>query len=81
MNIHTTLGLVEASVSEWLGPNARWLAMSTRLGVTNYPGDTMTMSATVTAVDPTTGRVTIEHRATNGLGVHASGVIEVELPT
>ena len=81
MNIHTTLGVVEAWVSEWLGPNARWRSMSTRLGTTNYPGDAMTMTGTVTAVSPETGQVTIEHRATNGLGVHASGVIDVELPT
>ncbi len=32
-------------------------------------------------VEPASGRVTIDFRATNSLGVHAQGTIDVEVPT
>jgi len=81
MNIHTTLGVVEAWASGWLGPNARWRSMSARLGTPNHPGDVMTLTGALAEVDPMSGRVTIEFRATNRLGVHAQGTIRVEVPT
>ena len=80
MNIHTTLGLIESCLSEWLGPNTYWRSMSVRLGVPNHPGDVMIVSGQVNLVEPATGRTTIDVRATNGLGVHANGAVEVELP-
>jgi len=81
MNIHTTLGLVEATVGNWLGPNAQWRSMSARLGVPNHPEDEMIIVAEISTVDPRTGATAVGYRATNGLGVHASGEIVVELPT
>ncbi len=80
MNIHTTFGLVQRCIGDWLGPNARWHVLQARLGVPNYPGDTMLVSGTVAAVDSGSGRTTIEFRATNGLGSHATGSVEVTLP-
>jgi hypothetical protein len=79
MNIHTTLGLLQRFVGDWLGPNARWHGLRVRLGVPNYPGDVMTMTAEVTAVDPG-GRVTIAVRAINELGAHATATAEITLP-
>ena len=80
MNIHTTLGLVEAWASGWLGPNALWRSMSARLGSPNHPGDVMTLTGALAEVEPVTGRVKIDFRATNSLGVHAQGTIDVDVP-
>ncbi|HZU80230.1 MAG TPA: MaoC family dehydratase [Acidimicrobiales bacterium] len=52
MNILTTNGLVGRYVTDWAGPGAVVEQVSIRLGAPNYPGDTMTMTGTVTAVDP-----------------------------
>ncbi|MFI5047630.1 MAG: MaoC family dehydratase N-terminal domain-containing protein [Acidimicrobiia bacterium] len=81
MNIHTTLGLIEAWLSEWLGPNARWRSMSVQLGTTNYPGDVMTLTGDVATIDAASGATTLAVRATNALGTHAHGAVEIELPT
>lgn len=80
MNIHTSLGLVQRCVGDWLGPNAEWRAVRTRLGVPNYPGDSMVVSAELSAVDHATGDATIAFRALNQLGSHAAGSVEVVLP-
>ncbi len=80
MNIHTTLGLCERYVSDWAGPEAWWRALRVRLGAPNYPGDTMTMTGSVTAVDQGSGEATIVFRGTNGLGDHVSGTAELTLP-
>lgn len=78
MNILTSNGLVERFVAEWAGPAARVKRIKIRLGVPNYPGDTMTMSGSVTAVD---GRlVTVDVKGINSLGPHATGSVVVELP-
>ena len=79
MNIHTTLGLIQRYIADWAGPEARWQAIRVRLGAPNYPHDTMTMSATVQAVDAATGLVTIAYRGRNSLGDHASGTAELVL--
>lgn len=80
MNIHTTLGLIQRAVGDWLGPDVAWRSISTRLGVPNYPGDTMVVSVTVSSVDPGTGATTIAIKATNSLGTHAEVRAEVDLP-
>ena len=81
MNIHTTLGLVEGWASGWLGPNALWSSMSARLGTPNHPGDVMTLTGELAEVEPASGRLTIDFRATNSIGVHAQGTIHAEVPT
>ncbi|MBW8806453.1 MAG: acyl dehydratase, partial [Catenulisporales bacterium] len=47
MNILTTNGLVGRFVTDWAGPQARVLKIAIRLGVPNYPGDTMTLTGSV----------------------------------
>jgi hypothetical protein len=80
MNIHTSLGLLQAAVGDWLGPDVLWRSMAVRLGVPNYPGDHMVISAEVATVDPATGEVALSVRAVNRLGRHVDGRIEVTLP-
>ena len=78
MNILTSNGLVERYVAEWAGPAAIVRKIRIRLGAPNYPGDTMTMSGTVAAVE---GRlVSVDVAGVNSLGSHASGTVVVELP-
>ena len=50
MNILTTNGLVGRYVTDWAGAEARILKIAIRLGVPNYPGDTMTLSGSVARV-------------------------------
>ena len=50
MNILTTNGLVGRFVTDWAGPAAILTDVSIRLGVPNYPGDTMVLSGTVTGI-------------------------------
>ena len=78
MNILTSNGLVEKYVAEWAGPAAVVKKIKIRLGAPNYPGDTMTMTGTVTAVE---GRmVTVDVKGVNSIGPHASGSVVIELP-
>ncbi|GIH66296.1 MaoC family dehydratase [Microbispora siamensis] len=80
MNILTTNGLVDRYVTEWAGPAAVVKAIRIRLGVPNYPGDTMTLSGTVTAKHDEDRRVEIAVRGENGLGAHVTGTVAVRLP-
>lgn len=78
MNILTSNGMVEKYVAEWAGPAAVVKKIKIRLGAPNYPGDTMTMTGSVAAVD---GRlVTVDVKGVNSLGPHASGSVVIELP-
>jgi acyl dehydratase len=80
MNIHTALGLVERYVGGWAGPEAIWRKITARLGASNYPGDTMTMSGAVTDADQSTGLLTVAYRGMNALGPHITGTVELVLP-
>lgn len=84
MNILTSNGLVGRYVTDWAGPGARLRSIQIRLGVPNYPGDTMRLTGEVVeASGPEDGggrRATVAVRAANELGDHASGRIEVEWP-
>src|ERR687889_705483 len=51
MNILTTNGFVGRFVTDWAGPDAVIKKVSIRLGAPNYPGDTMTMTGSVTVKD------------------------------
>jgi hypothetical protein len=48
-----------------------------RLGVPNYPGDTMVMRGAVTKKDGTVVEVGL--RGANGLGDHVTGTVTLEL--
>jgi acyl dehydratase len=73
MNILTSNGLVGRFVTDWAGPNARLRKVAIRLGAPNYPGDTMTMTGEVTAVDGEL--VTVAVRGANSLGDHVTGTV------
>ncbi|WP_182900733.1 MaoC/PaaZ C-terminal domain-containing protein [Microbispora sp. H10830] len=81
MNILTTNGLVDRYVTEWAGPAAVVTAIRIRLGVPNHPGDTMTLTGTVTAKHDEYRRVEIAVRGDNGLGAHVTGTVAVRLPS
>ncbi|TQS25020.1 MaoC family dehydratase [Microbispora sp. KK1-11] len=81
MNILTTNGLVDRYVTEWAGPAAVVKAIKIRLGVPNYPGDTMTLTGTVTAKHDEDRRIEIAVRGENGLGAHVTGTVAVRLPS
>lgn len=78
MNILTTNGLVERFVTSWAGPAGVVTAIRVRLGVPNYPGDTMRLTGSVSAVDG--GRVDVAVRGENSLGAHVTGTVTVRLP-
>lgn len=78
MNILTTNGLVGRYITDHLGPHAVLRKVAIRLGAPNYPGDTMTLTGTVTAVSGNT--VEIRVVGANGIGHHVSGTVTAEVP-
>jgi acyl dehydratase len=80
MNILTTNGFVGRFVTDWAGPDAVIHSVKVRLGVPNYPGDTMRMTGAVTARDEASRRVTIDVTGANSLGNHVVAAVEVALP-
>lgn len=78
MNILTTNGLVGRYLTDWAGPDATIMKVAIRLGAPNYPGDTMVLTGTVTAVED--GLVDVELRGKNSLGDHVTGAVTVRLP-
>ena len=76
MNILTTNGLVGRYVTDWAGADAVLKKVSIRLGVPNYPGDTMVLTGRVVQIDDT-GRATVEVRGANDLGDHVTGTVEL----
>ena len=80
MNILTTNGLVGRFVTDWAGPSVRLKKVSIRLGVPNYPGDTMLLSGDVLAWDPDTGACQISVKGKNGLGYHVTGTVDLAFP-
>src|SRR5579872_7370710 len=89
MNILTTNGFVGRYVTDWAGPGARIESVSIRLGAPNYPGDTMTLTGTVTAVgtpessggrDAGRAEVEVSVRGANSRGDHVTGTVGLSLP-
>ncbi|MFF4447301.1 MaoC family dehydratase [Streptomyces sp. NPDC001502] len=83
MNILTTNGLVGRYITDHLGPRAVLRKVAIRLGAPNYPGDTMTLTGTVTAISVTAvSGTTIEIRVVgaNGIGHHVTGTVTAEVP-
>ncbi|WP_406452457.1 MaoC family dehydratase [Streptomyces sp. NBC_00876] len=79
MNILTTNGLVGRYVTDHFGPSAVLRRVAIRLGVPNYPGDTMVLSATVTAVGED-GTAEVSVVGVNGLGRHVTGTVTISVP-
>jgi len=78
MNILTTNGYVGRFVTDWAGPEALLTKVDIRLGAPNYPGDTMTLSGSVTAKED--GVVSIDIVGRNELGNHVTGRVDLKLP-
>ena len=80
MNILTTNGLVQRFVEQWAGPLAQFTALKIKLGAPNYPGDCMTFSGSVSAVDAQTRSVEITLSGKNSMGNHVTGTVALVLP-
>jgi acyl dehydratase len=78
MNILTTNGLVGRYVTDWAGPNAIIRKLAIRLGISNYPGDTMTLTGTITRKED--GDIDIAIVGANSLGNHVTGTVTIALP-
>ena len=77
MNILTTNGLVGRYVTDWAGPDAMVRKIGIRLGVPNYPGETMTLTGKVTRKEA--GEVDIAIVGANSMGNHVTGTVTVAL--
>lgn len=75
MNILTTNALVNRFVGAWAGPLATVTRINIRLGATNFPGDTMTITGQVTERDG--DAVTVGLIGNNSLGAHVTGTVEL----
>lgn len=75
MSINTTNGYVDRYITDWNGPQTRITAMSLRLGLPNFPGDTMTLTGNV--VDATSSEVTVAVTGSNSRGVHVSARVTI----
>jgi hypothetical protein len=82
MNILTSSGLSSRYVTDWAGPEAILTNLRIRLGVPNYPYDTMTMSGEVTNKSSEGGSDTISLsiRGYNRIGDHLTGTLDLVLP-
>ena len=80
MNILTTNGLVGRFITDWAGPDARLRKVGIRLGAPNYPGDTMTLTGSITAKDDAQRSVEVTLQGANSIGNHVTGTVEVVLP-
>ncbi len=83
MNILTTSGLCGRYLSDWAGPEAMFANLSIRLGVPNYPGETMRMTGKVTDATPAEGGggiVRVSFGGSNRLGNHVTGTADLMLP-
>lgn len=78
MNILTTTGLVNAWLGDWAGPDAIFKKVSIGLGAPNYPGDMMTLSGSVSAIEGQA--VTLEFTGVNRIGNHVTGSAVIVLP-
>ena len=78
MNILTTNGFVGRYITDWAGPNTFIKSVKVRLGVPNYPGETMKMRGKVTAV--TGNDVTVVVTGSNSMGDHVTATVEIALP-
>ena len=80
MNILTTNGLVQRFIEQWAGPLAQFSALKIKLGAPNYPGDCMTFSGSVSAVDAHTRSVEVTLSGKNSMGNHVTGTVSLVLP-
>ena len=77
MNILTSCGLAMRYVTDWAGPAAIVKSHSSRFGVPNYPGDTMTFTATADGAFAPGRETQIQLRGANSLGAHINSTITI----
>jgi uncharacterized protein len=75
LNILTTTGMVQRYVTDWAGPDAVVRAISIRLGVPCYAGDTLTFSGT--AAEAADGERQIAVTGSCSLGDHVTGTVRL----
>ncbi len=75
MSINSTNGFIDRYITDWTGPTGRIRKVSLRLGVPNFPGDTMTMTGEVVEVDGHVATVKVVGR--NSKGSHVTARVEV----
>jgi len=80
MNILTTNGLVGRYITDWSGALGQLKKVAIRLGVPNYPGDTLTLRGTVREKCAGEKTVAVEIVGENSLGQHVVGSVLVALP-
>jgi len=81
LNILTTTGLVQRYVTDWAGPEAIVRAVSIRLGVPCYAGDTLTFTGRVTDdTGPGGGERVIAVTGSCSLGNHVTGTVRLAGP-
>jgi hypothetical protein len=80
MNILTTNGLVQRFVEQWSGPDSVFKDIDIKLGMPNYPGDTMTLKGAVTAVDAQTNTIEVGLAGQNQYVTHVNGTVRLALP-
>jgi uncharacterized OB-fold protein/acyl dehydratase len=80
LNINTSVGLVQRVVSDWVGPEAVFRSIRLRLGAPGYPGDLLTFSGHVAALDRRRSTATITLTASDSLGDHAVATVELSFP-
>ena len=79
MNILTTSGLVQRFVEHWTGPEVEFKSVKIKLGAPNYPGDTMTFSGEVIALDTAAQVAEVKLAGANSMGHHVTGTVRVRL--
>jgi uncharacterized protein len=75
LNILTTTGMVQRYVTDWAGPDAVVRAISVRLGVPCYAGDTLTFSGT--AAEAADGERQVAVTGSCSLGDHVTGTVRL----
>ena len=82
MNILTTNGYVQRFVNDWLAPAGMIRAIELRLGVPNFPGDTLKLTGSVRAKHEAGHEriVEIAVSGANSLGEHVAATVQVVLP-
>jgi acyl dehydratase len=78
MSINSTNGFLDRYVTDLFGPATRIRKVALRLGVPNFPGDTMTFSGEVAEV--TEAAVTLRIAGRNARGAHVTATVTLDHP-
>ncbi|MFE7225617.1 beta-hydroxyacyl-ACP dehydratase [Nocardioides sp. NPDC057577] len=78
MSINSTNGFLDRYVTDLFGPATRIRKAALRLGVPNFPGDTMTFSGDVAEV--TESAVVLKVAGRNARGAHVTATVTLDQP-